>query len=71
MQLEKIKLLKPEIIGFLRRNLRNSTIDVNVVINRNVSKRKVLTDEQKMKTMMKKNPALMLLKNKFNLDFNG
>lgn len=68
---DKVRFIKPEIIGFLRRSLKNSTIDVKVELIKASSDSKVLTDEQKMKAMMQKNPAFSLLKNKFNLDFNG
>ena len=68
---DKVRLIKPEIIGFLRRELKNSTIDVKVELLKATNDSRVLTDEQKMKAMIQKNPALSLLKNKFNLDFNG
>ena len=68
---DKVRFIKPEIIGFLRRALNNSTIDVKVELTKATNDSRVLTDEQKMKAMMQKNPALSLFKNKFNLDFNG
>lgn len=71
VQFDQVRLIKPEIIGFLHRNLRNSSIDVQVEINRVANENKMLTDEQKMQAMLKKNPALVLFKNAFNLDFNG
>ncbi|MDA3929206.1 MAG: hypothetical protein PF541_09615 [Prolixibacteraceae bacterium] len=71
VQQDQIRQIKPEIIGFLRRSLKNSTIDVQVDLNRAKENRKILTDEQKMQAMIQKNPALQLMKNKFNLDFNG
>lgn len=72
VQQEKIRLLKPEIIGYLRRELKNDLIDVRVdLIEREESEVKIITDEQKLKVMMQKNPAIMLFKNKFNLDFSG
>ncbi len=70
VQQEKIRSLKPEIIGHLSRNLQNSNIDVKVILNKKINENKALTDEQKLKMMIQKNPALMLFKNKFNLDFN-
>lgn len=71
VQLDQVRFVKPEIIGFLRRNLKNSTIDVKIEQNKAGGERKVFTDEQKLQAMMQKNPALQLLKNKFNLDFSG
>lgn len=67
---EKLRLAKPEIIGFLRRNLKNSFIDVQVKLIKASNNKKILTDEQKLQAMLQKNPALQLFKNKFNLDFN-
>ena len=71
VQQDQIRQLKPEIIGYLRRNLKNSKIDVRVDLIKAKNDNKLLTDEQKMQAMIKKNPALLLMKNKFNLDFNG
>lgn len=68
---EKIRQIKPEIIGYLRRTLKNSKVDVRVDLVKAQKGTKLLTDEQKMQAMIKKNPALLLMKNKFNLDFNG
>lgn len=71
VQEDQIRQLKHELIGYLRRNLNNSSIDVVVELNRAKNEHRILTDEQKMKAMIKKNPALVNFKNKFNLDFNG
>jgi DNA polymerase-3 subunit gamma/tau len=71
VQLDQIRLIKPEIIGFLQRTLRNSKIDVKIEMNEAVFEDKLLTDEQKLAAMMKKNPALLKMKSMFNLDFNG
>jgi hypothetical protein len=69
---EKTRLMKPEIIGYLRRELKNDFIDVRVDLEeRDESEVKIITDEQKLKAMMQKNPALVLFKNKFNLDYSG
>ncbi len=69
---EKTRLLKPEIIGYLRRELKNDLIDVRVDLEeREESEVKIITDEQKLKAMMQKNPTLLLFKNKFNLDYSG
>jgi len=71
VQLDQIRLLKPEIIGFLQRKLRNSKIDVKIELQEATFEDKLLTDEQKLTVMMKKNPALQKMKNMFNLDFNN
>jgi len=71
VQQDQIRLLKPEIIGFLSRRLRNNRIDVSIEMVQVVHEEKIFTDEQKMLSMMKKNPALKKMKTLFNLDFNG
>jgi hypothetical protein len=71
VQLDQIRLIKPEIIGFLQRRLRNSKIDVIVELVEATFEDKLLTDEQKLTAMMKKNPALQKMKSMFNLDFNS
>ena len=71
VQQDQIRQLKPEIIGYLRRSLKNSKIDVHVDLIKAQNEDKLLTSDQKMQAMIKKNPALLLMKNKFNLDFNG
>jgi DNA polymerase III subunit gamma/tau len=71
VQLDQMRLLKPEIIGFLCRILRNTKIDVDIDLVTVVLEDKLLTDEQKLQAMMKKNPSLQRMRNIFNLDFNS
>ncbi|MBN1925720.1 MAG: hypothetical protein JW798_07790 [Prolixibacteraceae bacterium] len=69
VQFERIRSLKPEMIGFLRRSLKNSRIDIKIDLVKNHTESKLLTDEQKLQAMMQKNPALKKMKTMFNLDF--
>lgn len=71
VQNDQIRLLKPEIIGFLTRTLKNSLIDVKIEMMDETPENKLLTDDQKLQAMMKKNPSLLKMRNLFNLDFNG
>jgi hypothetical protein len=71
VQQDQIRLLKPEIIGFLQRKLRNSKIDVKIELIEAAFEDKMLTDDEKLTAMIKKNPALQKMKSMFNLDFNG
>jgi hypothetical protein len=71
VQQDQVRMLKPEIIGFLSRRLKNKKIDVVIEMVKPSNEGKLFTDEQKMQAMMKKNPALQKLKIRFNLDFNG
>lgn len=70
VQQDQIRMLKPEIIGFLCRKLNNTKIDVNIEMVQVTHEGKLFTDEQKLQAMMMKNPALQKMKNTFNLDFN-
>jgi len=71
VQLDQIRLLKPEIIGHLRRKLENSKVDLKIELIKINHESRILTEDQKLQQMMQKNPALMKLKARFNLDFNG
>lgn len=67
----KISQMKHELVGYLQRTLNNSLIDIRVDVSRAESENKILTDEQKLKDMVQKNPVLQIFRSKFNLDFNG
>jgi hypothetical protein len=71
VQEEEIRLIKPDLLGFLKRELRNSGIELNVSIEKIESERTHFSDSEKMQILMQKNPELYELKQKFNLDFNG
>ncbi len=71
VQVDQIKNLKPEIIGYLRRELENQQIDLQIELVKTSFENKILTDDQKLLSMMSRNPSLMRLKGKFNLDFHG
>lgn len=71
VQQDQVRMLKPEMIGFLSRKLRNNKIDVVIEMVEAVHGEKMFTDEQKLQAMMLRNPALKKMKSLFNLDFNG
>jgi len=71
VQEEEIRLVKPELVGFLRRELKNSGIEMNTVIERVETERTHYNDSEKLQILMQKNPELFELKQKFNLDFNA
>ncbi len=64
-----IASIKPELVSFLRRELRNSKIELIVEVTENIKNRIIYTDNDKFDEMAKKNPSLKILKQKFNLDF--
>lgn len=69
VQEEEIRLVKFELISWLRRELRNSGIELNTRIEKLESERMFYSDSEKLQMMMQKNPELYELKQKFNLDF--
>ena len=71
VQEEEIRLIKPELLGFLKRELRNSAIELTTSIERIETERTHFNDSEKLKILIQKNPELLELKQKFNLDFNG
>jgi hypothetical protein len=71
VQEEEVRLIKPELLAFLKKELRNSGIELNTSIEKIESERTHFSDSEKMQILMQKNPELYELKQKFNLDFNG
>jgi len=65
----EIRLVKPELISWLRKTLRNSGIEMSTVLEKVESERMIFSDSERMQMMIQKNPLLYELKQKFNLDF--
>ncbi|MBN2347196.1 MAG: DNA polymerase III subunit gamma/tau [Bacteroidales bacterium] len=72
-QLEDFKTkVKPEMLSFLRKELKNNAISISEVISEkseDLTNKRYFTEEDKLKRMVEKNPALNNLKQHFNLDF--
>jgi len=71
VQEEDVRAIKPELMNFLRRELRNSGIELSTSIEKIESERTHFNDSEKLQILMQKNPELFELKQKFNLDFNA
>lgn len=71
VQDDLISSIKPELVSWLRKELKNSKIQLITKITEKVKGRIIYTDSEKYEEMLKKNPNLALLKQKFNLDFGG
>ncbi|MBK6285171.1 MAG: hypothetical protein IPF54_23275 [Draconibacterium sp.] len=69
VQEDLISNIKPELVSWLRIELKNSLIQLNTVITEKVKGRIIYTDSEKYDELVKENPSLRLLKKKFNLDF--
>jgi hypothetical protein len=69
IQEDLISSIKPELVSWLRIELKNSLIQLNTVITEKVKGRIIYGDAEKYDELVKKSPALALLRKKFNLDF--
>ena len=70
-QEEEVRKIKPELMSFLRKELRNSEIELTMSLEKVESERTHLTDQEKMQILIQKNPELIELAQKFNLGFNS
>ncbi|BAU55519.1 DNA polymerase III subunit tau [Mucilaginibacter gotjawali] len=61
---------RPNLLNFLRTTLRNFNIEVTARIDEKEVVKRPYTAIEKFQYMAQKNPAMMDLKNKFNLDFD-
>ncbi|MCX6195190.1 MAG: hypothetical protein NTY55_00890 [Flavobacteriia bacterium] len=69
VQLDYIKQLLPEFTDFLRNNLKNHNLSIELILTDNPLKDiKYITGKDKFAAMAIKNPNLNTLKNIFNLD---
>jgi hypothetical protein len=69
VQDELIKNNKPQLVAWLRRELKNSSIDLFTEIVESQSQKFAYTDGEKFEEMLQKNPDLAYMKQRFNLDF--
>lgn len=73
-QRERLVLeVKPKLLGFLRRTLRNERIEVEFQIAEgdDALPRKPYSDSEKWQAMVDENPSLALFKKMFGLDFDS
>jgi len=61
---------RPNLLNFLRMGLRNFNIEVSARIDEKAVVKRPYTAAEKFQHMAAKNPAMVDLKNKFNLDFD-
>jgi hypothetical protein len=69
VQDDLINTIKPELVSWLRKELKNSRIQLITLINETEKKKIIYTDTEKYHEMVKKNPRIELLKQRFKLDF--
>lgn len=61
--------VRPELVSFLRKELRNSKINLKTVVTEIIREKVIYSDVERYQAMAAKNPNLALLKQKLNLDF--
>ncbi|MDB5109869.1 MAG: polymerase subunit gamma/tau [Mucilaginibacter sp.] len=61
---------KPALLNYLRSSLKNFTIDVNPRVEEQVVVKRPYTSQEKFQYMAAKNPELIELRKRFNLDFD-
>jgi DNA polymerase III subunit gamma/tau len=71
VQDDLIKSIKPQLVSWLRRELKNSAIELVTELNETQVQRFAYTDGEKFEEMLQKNPDLAYMKQRFNLDFEG
>ena len=69
VQEDLINSIKPELVSWLRMELKNSKIQLTTLVTEKVKGRIIYTDSEKYEELVKENPSLALLRQKFNLDF--
>ncbi len=69
IQNDLVNSIKPQLVSFLRRELKNSKIELVTKVTEKVKNKIIYTDTDKFEAMAKKNPSLIKLKQNFNLDF--
>lgn len=69
VQEEEVRQVKPDLVNWLRTELKNSEIELITRIERIETERVIFSDSEKLKIMIEKNPELLELRQRFNLDF--
>ena len=68
-QKKEIEETKVELLGFLKRELKNDLIEIKIEIIKKESKELLYTDQEKLNYMVKKKPELQSIINSLDLDF--
>ena len=71
VQEEMVREIKPQLVAWLRTKLMNSNIELLVKVDDRKTDKIIYSDQERFQEMAKKNPLLIQLKQKFNLDFEG
>jgi hypothetical protein len=69
VQEDLISTIKPELVSWLRKELKNSKIQLTTLITEKVKGRIIYSDAEKYDELLKENPSLAILRQKLHLDF--
>jgi hypothetical protein len=69
VQEDLISTIKPELVSWLRKELKNSKIQLISLITEKVKGRIIYSDAEKYDELLKENPSLAILRQKLHLDF--
>jgi DNA polymerase III subunit gamma/tau len=67
-QEEDLKLEQTDLLSFLKKELNNNSISINVVLNQDEKKRKFFTSQEKYSRMAEKNHLIVRFKQELDLD---
>ena len=71
MQNEEISKIKPDMIPFLRKELKNDNIElITDIVNKEGTDKRAYSEREKFQEMIKKNPNISLLAQKFGLSLD-
>jgi DNA polymerase III subunit gamma/tau len=72
VQFDRISELKIDVLGFLKKECNNNSIQIEaeVVIDNSPNKSKLYTDRDKFEFLAEKHPFLLDMKKRFGLDTN-
>lgn len=65
----EVESAKYELLGYLRKELKNHKIDLDITVNEETVKKYVYSAQEKFEAMKEKNPDLEMLRQLFDLDF--
>jgi DNA polymerase-3 subunit gamma/tau len=70
IQIGQFNNFKPELLSYLRKNLKNSHIQIQEEMGPQEARKTLYTSQEKFKYLAEKHPSLLDLKNKLGLDLD-
>lgn len=65
---EKLKQQRHLLLGFIRKQLNNFSLDLKIVVNEKIAKRFAYTPQEKFRKLLELNPDMGLLRNTLDLE---